>query len=464
MNVAHEIFETLSSWGPLDTWIVVIGALAAMACALVGNFLILRRQSMMGDALSHTALLGIVVGFLFAVMLRDAGWISGETYAATRHLAVFVGAMIVGVLSALLAEVVQKLGRVEASAALGAVFTTVFAAGLLGLRLYADDVDLDPDCVLYGTIETAFMNQYGNTGIPSAAIVTGVTFVVNAILVVLLLKELRITAFDPALASTMGISSRLMHYGLMAVTAVTLVAAFETVGSILVIAMLIVPPATAHLLTDRLGSMILVSLVVAALSAALGHVLAITVPSIIFSRLGFETVVDASTAGMMAVASGLLFVSAMLFGPRHGILSKVMRQAALALRIASEDLLGSLYRWNEQQVPGEPGMSPPRRLGAGRLIGALAVLKLRSSGLITASASGYELTDLGHRAAEDLVRSHRLWESYMARHFELPDDHLHVAAEQVEHFLGSDLREQIAAELDRPRVDPHGRSIPGKPE
>jgi manganese/zinc/iron transport system permease protein len=482
-----EILHTLSGWATLDTWIVVTAALAAMACALPGNFLLLRRQSMMGDALSHTMLPGIVLAFLLTHWFRAAGWLPVERgeghYAGTvHHAALFLGAMVLGVFSALLTEWVQKLGRVESSAALGVVFTTLFAVGLILVRVAADTVDLDPDCVLYGTIEFAVLDTLGDTGLPRAAAVNAAVLAANLLMVVLFYKELRISAFDPALASTLGINARRMHYALMAVTAATVVAAFESVGSILVIAVLIVPPATAYLLTDRLSWMIGLSLAIAAASAALGHVLAITVPPVVFGALGFDNVESASTAGMMAAACGLLFVGAMLLGPRYGLASKLLDRMRLGLRIACEDILGTLYRWEEGArplvVPHFGGMhEPPEHgttnrspvatlrqvVGVGPVLSRLAVWRLSWAGQIASRGGEYQLTPSGREAARNLVRSHRLWESYVSKHFAMPDDHLHEPAARVEHFLGPSEREELAAELDRPQRDPHGKEIPAPP-
>ena len=234
----------------------MIGALAAMACALPGCFLLLRRQSLMGDAISHTSLLGIVAAFFVSHWLVETKIISPATELSVRHMAMCLGAVLVGVLSAWLTESLQKLGNVESSAALGVVFTSLFALGLLLIRAVADDVHIDPDCVLYGAIEMAPLETIGKSGVPRAVVVNGVVLVINLLLTILLFKELRLSAFDPALATTQGIPANVMHYGLMGVTAMTLVAAFESVGSILVIAMLIIPPATAYLLTDRLPRMI----------------------------------------------------------------------------------------------------------------------------------------------------------------------------------------------------------------
>jgi manganese/zinc/iron transport system permease protein len=244
-----------------------------------------------------------------------------------------------------------------------------------------------------------------------------------------------------------------------------LVAAFESVGSILVIAMLIAPAATAYLLTDRLKTMIGLSLVIAAASAVLGHVSAITLPKIVFSRLGFDTIEDASTAGMMAAACGCLFVCAALFGPRHGVISKLFDRFRVRIRIASEDVLGLLYRFDERQISeAESANLLIELLGAGPIVRRFAIRSLIRQGLADPTGVGMQLTDSGRDRAKKLVRSHRLWESYMRKHFTVPDDHLHDMAERVEHFIEEDMRAELAAELDGLETDPHGRVIPSEDE
>jgi manganese/zinc/iron transport system permease protein len=456
-----EFFDLAASWNFRDTWMAATAALAAMACAIPGCFLLLRRQSLMGDALSHTALLGIVGAILFANWLRLSGWISPESYSAWRHAVMFIGAMAVGVLSALLTEWIQKLGRVEASAALGVVFTSLFALGLLLIRVAADNVHIDPDCVFYGTIETSAISVNGEP--PAPAITNGIVFLINLALVVIFSKELKISTFDPELATTMGINARGMQYGLMAVTAVTVVAAFESVGNILVIALLIVPAATAHLLTDRYGRLIAIALVVAALSAFLGHLFAFTLPAMIFPRLGFPKVKDANTAGMMAATCGMLFLLAVLFAPRHGLFSQLLDRFRLSVRIVGDDLLGLLYRIEESKLEeSKVGATElvAKHLGIGWLVSRLAVAQLTHREQITSDSSGYHLTENGRKAARNLVRSHRLWESYMAKHFQLPETHLHETASRVEHYLNPEIRSQLEQELETPEADPHGRDIP----
>jgi manganese/zinc/iron transport system permease protein len=293
------------TWYTYDTWIVMVGAICAVACALPGCFLVLRRMSMMGDAISHAVLPGLALAFL----------ISGSRTSP----AMFVGAAVAGVLTAVFTQWVSTFGKVDQGAAMGIVFTTLFAIGLLIIVQAADRVDLDPGCVLYGAIELAPLDVVARVSvggavleIPRAAAVMGFVLLGNAALIALFYKEFRISAFDPGLAATLGLSPGFMHYLLMIMVAVTTVAAFEVVGSIIVIAMLVVPGATAFLLTRRLGWMLVLSALAAVLSAASGHALAIVVPD----WFGFE---GANTSGMMATAAGMIFVIAWLFSPRHGL-------------------------------------------------------------------------------------------------------------------------------------------------
>ncbi|RJP38325.1 MAG: iron ABC transporter [Phycisphaerales bacterium] len=430
-------------WTSLDTSIVIVAALGAMACALLGSFLLLRRMSMMGDAISHAVLPGLVAAFL----------ISGSRSA----MAMLIGAAVVGILTAAFTQWVHQLGKVEESASMGVVFTALFAVGLVMIVRFADSVDLDPECVLYGAIELTPLDTVTLLGKPVArsAVVLAAVLLLDVAFVLAFYKELRISSFDPALATTLGIHARLMHYVLMTLVAMTTVACFESIGSILVIAMLIVPPAAAHLLTDRYGVLLLLSTLLGAASAGLGHLGAIWAPT----WWGFE---DTNTAGMMAVAAGLLFAAAVLFSPRHGIISRALQRLRLTLRITIEDVLGLLYRVEEQGLIIRPGAAIEllRRTTGSGWLGRLAMAELRRRRCIATMADGLRLTGAGRRAAASLIRSHRLWEAYTARHVALPTDHLHHSAERAEHFISRPMREALAGDLDGVRTDPQGRTIP----
>jgi len=296
------------NWSSLDTWIVVIGALCAAACALPGCFLVLRKMSMMGDAISHAVLPGLAMAFLIT--------------QSRASMAMFLGAAAVGVLTAVFTQWISRAGRVDVGAAMGIVFTTLFAVGLILIARVADakHVDLDPGCVLYGAVELAPLDivDLGGWEAPRAAVVLAAVLIVNLVVIAALFKEFRLSAFDPGLSDTLGFSSQVMHYLLMVMVAVTTVASFEAVGSIIVIAMLIAPPATALLVTRRLVPMMTMALMAAILAAALGHYLALTVPG----WFGFETT---TSSGMMAAAAGLLFLLAWLLSPSEGILVKWLR-------------------------------------------------------------------------------------------------------------------------------------------
>ncbi len=294
------------SWYPLDTWIVVIGAVSAVACSLVGTFLVLRNMSMMGDAISHAVLPGLAAGYL----------LTGERASLTMFLA----AVLVGVLTAFFIQSISQLGRVDRGASMGIVFTSLFALGLVMIVRAADNVDLDPGCVLYGAIELAPLDRVAvglasggsEMEVPRTLLTTSGSLFLNLLVIGLLFKEWKISSFDPELAKTLGYNATRLHYLLMMLVAVTTVAVFEAVGSILVIAMLIVPPACAALLVNRLGTMLVVGALYGVASAVLGHGAALVVPQ----WLGFG---GTSTSGMMAVMGGVLFLLTAFLAPERGL-------------------------------------------------------------------------------------------------------------------------------------------------
>lgn len=283
------MINPLTEWNSYDYWIIAIGILASVSCAIPGCFLLLRRMSMMGDAISHAVLPGLAMAFIIT--------------GTRTSLVMFMGAAVVGVLTAVFTQWISRFGKVDRGAAMGIVFTTLFALGLLLIERGAGNVDLDADCVLYGAIELTPVNLISFAGmrLPEAVVVLGAVLILNISVVLIFFKELKICSFDPGLAETVGIPSEWVNYGLMMVVAVTTVACFEVVGSIIVIAMLIVPAATAYLLTHKLVRMIWIACGLAAFSAVAGHAGAGILPTLV----GFDST---TTSGMMAVAAGLFFL------------------------------------------------------------------------------------------------------------------------------------------------------------
>lgn len=433
----------LESWSwTLDGWIIAAGVLCAVAASLLGNFLVLRRMSLLGDAISHAILPGLAAAF----------FLSGSR----SSLPMFIGAVVVGVLTALFTEWVRGIGRVDEGASMGVVFTSLFALGLVMIVQAADKVDLDAGCVLYGAIELTPLDTVaiGSWNVPRAVVTLGVVTVLNLLFITVFFKELKLSSFDPALATTTGFNAALMHYLLMILVAVTAVASFESVGNILVVAMFVVPPAAAYMLTDRLMPMVLLSVVLAALSAVLGHLSALVVPS----WFGFQST---TTAGMMAVAAGGILTLAVLFAPRHGVLVKLVRRRVLSLQILADDVIALLYRSGERDGLEALTLTDVKTELFTRMTSLRIVLAwLRWRRQVEVAGEQVQLTPAGEAHAKGLIRSHRLWEQYLVSEAGVEADRIHDKAEMYEHFTDRQLRQRLSAETDAPVVDPHGRTIP----
>jgi manganese/zinc/iron transport system permease protein len=424
-----------------DGMIVLAGVLCAVAASLPGNFLVLRRISLLGDAVSHAVLPGIAAAFLIT--------------HSRSGFAVLPGAVLAGLLTAVLTEWIRDTGKVDEGASMGVAFTTLFALGLVLIVQAADSVDLDPGCVLYGILEATPLETVtvGSLEIPRVVLMLGVVVLINAVFIILFFKELLISSFDPGLATTEGFHARILHYLLMVLVAVTAVASFEAAGNILVVAMFIVPPATAMLLTTRLSRMILLSAAIAALSAVLGHVSALTVPVL----FGFRST---STAGMMTLCAGLLFFVAALFSPQTGVVVTWARRQRLAMRILSEDLIALLFRL-EERAPRQtvlPG-TLSRGLLTSLMLTRIAIARQKLRGFVRTTEQGIQLTEAGRQAAAALVRSHRLWENYLVTEG-IHLDGIHRQAETLEHFTDRALRDRLQTQGSLADIDPHGSPIP----
>lgn len=281
-------------------WIILTGVLVASCCGILGCFLILRRMAMIGDAISHSVLPGIVIAFLVSGS-RDSFFM-------------LLGAALIGFLTVFLIQLFHQSG-VQSDASIGVVFTAMFAVGVVLISLNASHVDLDLDCVLYGEIAYVQWNPLTLGGVdvgPKAVWLLGVTLAVIVAAVALFYKQFKLCAFDPALAAALGIPVAVFHYALMGLVSMATVSSFESVGAILVVGLLIIPPATAYLLTERLGVMIAISLAVGIVSAVAGYFAA--------------SLLDASIAGCIVCAAGALFALAFLFSPSHGIVARRRRQ------------------------------------------------------------------------------------------------------------------------------------------
>jgi manganese/zinc/iron transport system permease protein len=294
--------------------ILAIAVVTAVAAALPGTYLVLRRTAMVSDAISHAILPGIVVAFF---LVRDL-----------NSPLLLVAAAATGVLTVVLIEALIRTRLVPEDASIGIVFPALFSIGVILISRAASDVHLDTDSVLLGELAFAPFHRLtvGGSDLGPAALWTmGVILIVNASLVLLAWKELKLATVDVGLAALLGFHPSIIHYGLMSMVSVTAVGAFDAVGSILVVALMIAPPATAYLLAERLGTVIGLAAAVAAAGAVLGWATALAL--------------DVSIAGSIAAASGVFFAASFLLAPRRGLLAQARRRSDQRLDFAVRMLL-----------------------------------------------------------------------------------------------------------------------------
>lgn len=285
---------------------MLIALFAALACALPGNFLVLRRQALLGDAISHVVLPGIVLAFLATGSVGTGAMMAGAGAAA--------------LFSVLLIEALHRFARIEAGAAMGVVFTAMFATGVVLLELSgAGSVHLDVEHALYGNLESLIWfdaDSWASLIDPAALAelppelprMAGV-FAALSMLLWLFWRPLALASFDETHARAIGLPVRALSLGLIASATVAAVAAFAAVGSILTIAMLICPAASARLMTNRLPAQVGWSLVFASLAALGGYVLAG------YGPLWIGLPASVSAAGMIATLSGLILAATAIAGP-----------------------------------------------------------------------------------------------------------------------------------------------------
>ena len=312
--------------------VLLVAIVVSAACAIPGTFLVLRRMAMMSDAISHTVLLGIVLAFFVVADLRSPLLIAG--------------AALVGLVTVVLVEAVSRTGLVREDTAIGLVFPALFSIAVILISSVAGDVHLDSDAVLLGEIAFAPFNRFAPFGVdlgPVALWVMGAILLINLVCTALFFKELKLATFDSALAAALGFSPTLVHYGLMVLVSITAVGAFDAVGSILVVALMVGPPAAAYLLTDRLPRMLGLGVVIGAASAAGGYWLA---------RL-----LDANIAGSMATVVGIAFVLVLFLAPQRGLVATARRRRRQRWTFARQMLL--IHLATHEGTPTEADESRP---------------------------------------------------------------------------------------------------------
>lgn len=353
-------------------------SVVAVACALPGAFLVLRRSAMTSDAIGHVLIFGIVLAYL-VVRDLDSPWL-------------MFGATASGLLAVALVESLEKSGRVKADAALGLVFAALFAAGVLLVSVSVKNVHLDVDQVLLGQPDYATRPRWELFGTALAPVwVMSAALALNVALVVLFFKELKLSTFDPGLASALGFRPGRIHYGLMAVVSLTAVAAFDAVGPVLVVGFFVVPAAAAYLLTDRLAVMLVLAGVIGAGAAFAGTLAASE----------FNT----TTAGAVAAALGAAFALVFAFAPGRGLIAQARRQARQ--RRAFYETMLAVHLMQHEGTPEEAEEARTSALHEhlswpAKQVAAV-VARAERAGLVTPAGELLKLTESGRARAREVL-------------------------------------------------------------
>lgn len=363
--------------------IMIIGCLVSAAAAIPGCFLILRRMAMMSDAISHSVLLGIVVMFLIIRTLHSP--------------LLIVAAAATGLMTVVLTELLIASKRIKRDAAIGLIFPLFFAIAIIMINQFASGVHLDQDAVILGEIAFAPFHRWTVMGVdlgPVGAWLMGGVLVINTLFLTLFYKELMVSTFDSLLATSMGFRPRLLHYGLMGCVSLTCVAAFNVVGTILIVALIITPPASAYLLTNRLSTMVVLSVGIGCVCTVLG--------------VGAAVVIDASIAGSMCAMAGLVFILIFLFSPEHGLIKKAYNQRRKTIQFSA--MLLTIQFFNHRHPNRNPFEFSIKNLTdhmrwsesfSKKVIG----YAVQNNFIVQHDAATYRLTPFGEEVAKNAIQS-----------------------------------------------------------
>lgn len=426
----ETLFDFLSFSDP-NVRLVTLGTVVlGAAAAVVGSFAFLRKRSLVGDAVAHAILPGIVLAYVI-----------GES----KHpLVLITGALISGWLALLSIDYLTSKTKLKTDAVIGLVLSVFFGLGIFLLTAVqhsgrADQAGLDK--FLFG--KAASMTQDDVTAFAGLSVLL-------IILVVIFYKSFKIIAFNRDYALTLGLPVRLAEFVLSTLTVLAITTGIQAVGVVLIAALLITPAAAARSWTDRLVVMLFIAAGLGALGGIVGSFISYSAPRM-------------PTGPWIVMALSFFTLFSLLFAPQRGVFAKLYRQRQNRLKIITENLLKALY------VVGERDENPGKTIDKKALFDyrpfserefQLAQRKLKQRYLVIARDETLRLTEPGLVEAARVVRLHRLWEMYLTQRMNLKSDHIHPNAETVEHIITPELEAELIKELDRPDKDPHESVIP----
>ncbi len=397
-------------------------AMVGLMCGILGCFIFLRNMALVGDALSHAILPGVVLGFLVA----------GQSV-----LAFFTGSVLAGLLAAVLITWIQTKVKSKEDAAIGVVFTTMFSLGVIGISILTrqEGVHLDLKDFLFGNVLAITSQDLMLTSLVGAFVLFS-TFS--------LYRYLFISSFDSTLARAMGVSTQVIHYFLMLLLSFTVVACMQSVGVILVVGMLIMPASAAYTMTKRLPTMLVTAASIGVICTVGGFLIAFAL--------------DITPGPAMNVVGAFLYILAILFSPENGKVWVWLNRRKARKAMKTDDLIKALVSAGSR---GDAVLAPvQQKLGWSNAVWKTTWEAAVSAGWIVEQDGKWSLSGTGLRHGFELLGAHRTWEQFMVENLGYDKSQVHRQAEELEHFLTPQLVDEIQKELGRPLKDPHGAYIP----
>ncbi|MFA5506276.1 MAG: iron chelate uptake ABC transporter family permease subunit [Vulcanimicrobiota bacterium] len=404
----NQVLRVLSL-SDYNTRVVILGTAAlGVACGLIGSFMLLRKRSLMADTISHATLPGIAFSFMLMVAFGGSGkWLPG----------LLLGAALSGLLGMGLVLIISRFTRIKEDAALGIVLSVFFGLGvaLLGLvQKMSKGSAAGLESFIYG--KTASM-------LTSDALLIGAVAALSVLTVLLLFKEFCLLCFDQDFAAAQGFPVGKLDVLLMTMVVLVTVIGLQAVGLILVIALLIIPPAAARFWTEKLTTMALIASVFGGVGGALGAALSAVVPKL-------------PAGAVIVLTNSLFFALSLVFGSTRGVLVRFLEQRKLSRKVGRQHLMRALFECLEKdglQSVSFEGLLDHRSWSASELHRLLH--QAERAGLISQGVEGIRLSAEGELQAARIVRNHRLWELFLINYADIAPSHVDRGADRVEHVL-----------------------------
>jgi manganese/zinc/iron transport system permease protein len=399
----NEVIQTLTLRAGFNTTSVIIGTtLLGLAAGLIGAFALLRKRSLTADALSHATLPGICIAFLLAPAIG---------LNARSMPLLLIGAGATGILGVICIHLLITKTRLREDASIGIVLSVFFGAGVVLLSVIQTNASGSAaglNHFIYG--QTAAMTR-------SDTITMGMIGIVAASIALLLLKELSLVCFNDSFARVTGIPTWLMDAVILGLIVLVTVSGLQAVGLILIVAMLIIPAASARFWTERLWKLILLSAILGGISGYIGASISALLPR-------------KPAGSVIVLSSGVIFAISMFLAPSRGVLAASIRRAQIRIRISGDHFLESLHHSETPQQ--HPWFLP---------------FALKARGLITRTEDGLVLTSRGRERGARVARNHALWEQYLVMYADIAPSHVDWSVDQVEHVLDDALVAELEAAI-----------------